>query len=51
MTTLKFGQAVKDASNLLQAAGMPEQDAQTTARCIVASDAWGIGSQIGRAHV
>ena len=44
MTTLKFGQAVKDASSLLQAAGMPEQDAQTTARCIVASDAWGIGS-------
>ena len=44
MTTLKFGKAVRAASNLLQAAGMPEQEAETTARCIVASDAWGIGS-------
>ena len=44
MTTLKFGKAVSDASNLLLASGMPQQEAETTARCIVASDAWGIGS-------
>ena len=44
MTTLKFKAAVNLASELLQGAGMNTDDANVSADCIVASDAWGIGS-------
>ena len=44
MATLKVGSAIATATSLLEAAGVPTQEAATTARCIVASDRWGIGS-------
>ena len=44
MATLKVGSAIETATSLLEAAGVPKQEAATTARCIVASDCWGIGS-------
>ena len=44
MATLKVGLAIETAASLLEAAGVPKQEAATTARCIVASDRWGIGS-------
>ncbi len=36
--------AIAKAQQLLQEAGVPADQAETTARCIVASDRWGIGS-------
>ena len=44
MPTLNVGSAIATATSLLEAAGVPTQEAATTARCIVASDRWGIGS-------
>ena len=44
MPTLNVGSAIATATSLLEAAGVPTQEAETTARCIVASDRWGIGS-------
>ena len=44
MATLKVGSAIETATSLLEAAGVPKLEAATTARCIVASDRWGIGS-------
>ena len=41
---MKFKAAVNLASELLQGAGMYTDDANVSANCIVASDAWGIGS-------
>jgi len=44
MPTLNIGSAIATATSLLESAGVPTQEAATTARCIVASDRWGIGS-------
>jgi (2R)-3-sulfolactate dehydrogenase (NADP+) len=44
VTKLKFETAVLQASDLLQATGMPKEEADISANCIVASDVWGIGS-------
>jgi (2R)-3-sulfolactate dehydrogenase (NADP+) len=44
MPQLTVGIAVAKAAQLLQDAGVPADQAETTARCIVASDRWGIGS-------
>ena len=44
MTTLKFDAATKLATELLMATGMAQDEAESSATCIVASDAWGIGS-------
>jgi (2R)-3-sulfolactate dehydrogenase (NADP+) len=44
LTTLKFDAATKLATELLMATGMAEDEAESSATCIVASDAWGIGS-------
>jgi (2R)-3-sulfolactate dehydrogenase (NADP+) len=44
MPQLSVGIAVARAQQLLQDAGVPAEQAETTARCIVASDRWGIGS-------
>lgn len=44
MAQLTVGSATELAKSLLQAAGVPKEDAEVTARCIVASDRWGIGS-------
>ena len=44
MPTLNVGSAIATATSLLEAAGVPKEEAVTTARCIVASDRWGIGS-------
>lgn len=44
MAKIKVGAGLDQAKALLQAAGLPEVHAQTSARCIVASDRWGIGS-------
>ena len=44
MPQLTVGSAIDKATSLLEAAGVPSQEAATTARCIVASDRWGIGS-------
>jgi (2R)-3-sulfolactate dehydrogenase (NADP+) len=44
MPTLNVGSAIATATSLLEAAGVSAQEAATTARCIVASDRWGIGS-------
>jgi len=44
MAQLTVGSAIDHAKSLLIASGVPVQEAQTTARCIVASDRWGIGS-------
>lgn len=44
MAQLSVGAAIEKAKSLLVATGVPESAAETTARCIVASDRWGIGS-------
>ena len=44
MPQLTVGTAIAKAQTLLEAAGVPAEHAATTARCIVASDRWGIGS-------
>ena len=44
MPQLNLGSALSLAESLLVAAGVPKPQASTTARCIVASDRWGIGS-------
>lgn len=44
MPQLTVGVAIERAQKLLEAAGVPSEEAATTARCIVASDRWGIGS-------
>jgi (2R)-3-sulfolactate dehydrogenase (NADP+) len=44
MPQLTVGSAIAKAQELLEAAGVPTEQAETTARCIVASDRWGIGS-------
>jgi (2R)-3-sulfolactate dehydrogenase (NADP+) len=44
MAKLTVGAAIAQAKALLIATGVPETEAETTARCIVASDRWGIGS-------
>ena len=44
MAILKVGSAITTAQSLLEAAGVPTAQALTTARAIVASDRWGIGS-------
>ena len=44
MAQLTVGSATELAKSLLKAAGVPDQEADVTARCIVASDRWGIGS-------
>ena len=44
MPQLTVGMAIAKAQQLLQEAGVPADQAETTARCIVASDRWGIGS-------
>lgn len=44
MPKLSVGSAASLAKTLLVASGVPDFEAETTARCIVASDRWGIGS-------
>ena len=44
MPQLNLGSAISTAESLLVAAGVPKPQASITARCIVASDRWGIGS-------
>lgn len=44
MSTIKYSQLHNDACKLLAAAGMPAEESAETATCIIASDAWGIGS-------
>lgn len=44
MSTIKYSQLHSDACKLLEAAGMPAEESAETATCIIASDAWGIGS-------
>jgi len=44
MAQLSVGLAITQAQSLLEAAGVPKSEAATTARAIVASDRWGIGS-------
>jgi len=44
MPQLTVGIAVAKAAQLLQEVGVPTEQAEVTARCIVASDRWGIGS-------
>ncbi|MDO8646334.1 MAG: Ldh family oxidoreductase [Candidatus Planktophila sp.] len=44
MATLQVGSAIAQAQALLEAVGVPTSEAKTTARLIVASDRWGIGS-------
>lgn len=44
MTVLKYGEALALATNLLTANGMSETESRVSAECIVASDAWNIGS-------
>ena len=44
MGKLKVGAGIAQATSLLQAAGLSAARAATSARCIVASDRWGIGS-------
>ena len=44
MPQLTVGSAIEKATSLLVAAGVPADEAATSARCIVASDRWGIGS-------
>jgi (2R)-3-sulfolactate dehydrogenase (NADP+) len=44
MPQLTVGSAIAKAQELLQVAGVPSEQAATTARCIIASDRWGIGS-------
>ena len=44
MAKLHVGSAIAQAQSLLEAVGVPTSEAKTTARLIVASDRWGIGS-------
>ena len=44
MPQLTVGGAIATAQSLLEAVGVSPEHALTTARCIVASDRWGIGS-------
>ncbi len=44
MPKLTIASAIASAQSLLEAVGVPAQQAAVTARCIVASDRWGIGS-------
>ena len=44
MPQINLGSAISTAESLLVAAGVPKEHASTTARCIIASDRWGIGS-------
>jgi len=44
MAQLTVGSAIEKAKLLLVATGVPESEAEITARCIVTSDRWGIGS-------
>jgi len=44
MPQLTVGAAIEKATSLLEQAGVPSGEAAITARCIVASDRWGIGS-------
>jgi (2R)-3-sulfolactate dehydrogenase (NADP+) len=44
MAKLQVGSAIALAQSLLEAVGVPTSEAATTARAIVASDRWGIGS-------
>jgi len=44
MAQLSVGSAITTATALLEAAGVSTQRAEVTARAIVASDRWGIGS-------
>lgn len=44
MAKLRVGSAIAQAQSLLEAVGVPSSEANTTARSIVASDRWGIGS-------
>ena len=44
MAKLNVGSAIAQAQSLLEAVGVPTPEATTTARAIVASDRWGIGS-------
>jgi (2R)-3-sulfolactate dehydrogenase (NADP+) len=44
MAQLNVGSAITLAQSLLEAVGVPATEAKTTARAIVASDRWGIGS-------
>ena len=44
MAKLQVGSAIAQAQALLEAVGVPTSEAKTTARLIVASDRWGIGS-------
>ena len=44
MAKLNVGSAITQAQSLLEAVGVPTSEAATTARAIVASDRWGIGS-------
>ena len=44
MPQLTVGSAITKAQTLLEVPGVPTEHAATTARCIVASDRWGIGS-------
>jgi (2R)-3-sulfolactate dehydrogenase (NADP+) len=44
MPQLTVGTAIAKAQQLLQDVGVPAEQAEITARCIVASDRWGIGS-------
>ena len=41
---MQVGKALTLATNLLVAAGLDQEKAEVSARCIVASDRWGIGS-------
>ncbi len=44
MPKLSVGAALEQATSLLTAAGLSPEKAKVSARCIVASDRWGIGS-------
>ena len=44
MPQLTVGTAIAKAQQLLQDVGVPAEQAEITARCIIASDRWGIGS-------
>lgn len=44
MVQLRVDSALSSAQSLLEAAGVPTSEAATTARAIVTSDRWGIGS-------
>ncbi len=44
MASLQVGNALRIATELLVCAGLEESKARVSARCIIASDRWGIGS-------